>query len=64
MVSIGALNGKSIQCISYITAPWMLGLYTHQMIVNIDFFSILKIVGKDFQDNRASSAVILQEKFA
>lgn len=59
--TIGALYGKSIQCISYVIAPRTLRLHIDQMIVDIDFSSILKVVGKEFQDDWASFAVTLQE---
>lgn len=64
MLAVGALKGKSIQCISEIIAPRMLRLHAHQMFVIIDLLSILTIVGEDLQGDCALSAVFLYNYFS
>lgn len=56
VLAVGALKGKSIQCISQTIAPRMLRLHAHQMFIDIDLLSILTVVGEDLQGDYASSA--------
>ena len=52
MLALGALEGKCVKCITDMTASWVLRFDTAHIVIDVDLFAVLSIVGEDLQCNR------------